>query len=418
AAAPGAGFSETADFLKVFQQEKLQPTWWEQKLWHLYDATDYAANLYQCPTVAYSGEIDRQKQAADFMAKALDAEGLDLVHIIGPQTGHKYHPDAKLEVDRRIDSIVARGRDPMPSHIRFTTWTLRYNKMAWITVDALDEHWERARVDAEIQNRQRVVISTKNVAALTVAMPPGYSPFDKPGPMEVVLDGRTIEGPPMQSDRSWTAHFSRIDKKWQLTTNEASGLRKRHGLQGPIDDAFMDSFLFVRPTGKPLNEKVGAWVTNELQRAVKEWRRQFRGEARIKDDVDVTDADLTNSHVVLWGDPSSNRLIRRIAEGIPIRWSAEGIRTGEKLYPSENCVPVLIYPNPLNPQRYVVLNSGFTFREYDYLNNARQTPKLPDFAIVDIDTPPSSRAPGAISEAGFFNEKWELVKGRQAANRP
>ena len=42
---------------------------------------------------------------------------------------------------------------------------------------------------------------------------------------------------------------------------------------------------------------------------------------------------------------------------------------------------MLIYPNPLNPKQYVVLNSGFTFREYDYLNNARQVPKLPDWAV-------------------------------------
>ena len=71
-------------------------------------------------------------------------------------------------------------------------------------------------------------------------------------------------------------------------------------------------------------------------------------------------------------------------------------------------MPVLIYPNPLNPRRYVVLNSGFTFREYDYLNNARQVPKLPDFAVVDVSVPMTSRAPGGIVTAGFFNERWQL----------
>src|SRR5258707_6501441 len=106
AAAPGAGFSETADFLKVFQKEAVKPTWYEQKLWHWYDATDYALNLFDCPTVAYSGEIDQQKQAADMMAKSAAAEGIKLVHIIGPQTRHAYHPQAREEVNRRIDSIV------------------------------------------------------------------------------------------------------------------------------------------------------------------------------------------------------------------------------------------------------------------------------------------------------------------------
>src|SRR5947207_3704892 len=106
AAAPGAGFSETADFLKVFQREKVQPTWYEQKLWHLYDCTDYAVNVFNCPTVAYSGEIDRQKQAADMMAKAMKAEGIELTHIIGPKTAHAYERGAKEEDNRRIDSIV------------------------------------------------------------------------------------------------------------------------------------------------------------------------------------------------------------------------------------------------------------------------------------------------------------------------
>jgi hypothetical protein len=68
----------------------------------------------------------------------------------------------------------------------------------------------------------------------------------------------------------------------------------------------------------------------------------------------------------------------------------------------------MIYPNPLNPKKYVVINCGFTFREYDYLNNARQVAKLPDFAVVDISQPVTSRAPGGIVEAGFFGERWQL----------
>src|SRR5207248_6375605 len=129
AAAPGAGFSETPDFLKVFQREAVKPTWYEQKLWHWYDGVDYAVNLYNCPTVAYSGEIDGQKQAADMMAKALAAEDIEMTHVIGPGTKHAYHPQSKIEVNRRIDSIAEHGRNPIPQKIHFTTWTLKYNQM-------------------------------------------------------------------------------------------------------------------------------------------------------------------------------------------------------------------------------------------------------------------------------------------------
>ena len=49
-----------------------------------------------------------------------------------------------------LDAIAEKGRDPYPRKVRFTTWTLRYNRMKWVTIDALDKHWERARVDAEV----------------------------------------------------------------------------------------------------------------------------------------------------------------------------------------------------------------------------------------------------------------------------
>ncbi|HEV3259414.1 MAG TPA: prolyl oligopeptidase family serine peptidase [Gemmataceae bacterium] len=409
AAAPGAGFAETADFLKVFQDEDVKPAWYERKLWHLYDSTDYAVNLFNCPTVAYSGAIDRQKQAADMMARALKAEGITLAHVIGPGTAHAYHPDAKDEINRRLDSIIARGRNPVPRRVRFTTWTLRYHRMLWVTVDGLDRHWERARVDAAIADAETVKVKTENVSALTLSMAAGYCPLDNTRRPKVILDGQELEAARVFSDRSWAAHFRKTDRRWTAVKSDDDGvLRKRHGLQGPIDDAFMGSFLMVRPTGKPLNEKVGSWARGEMAHAIDAWRRQFRGEARVKNDSDVTDADIAAHNLVLWGDPGSNKVLAKIADKLPIRWDAHGVRVGEKSYPAAHHVPVLIYPNPLNPRRYVVLNSGFTYREYDYLNNARQVPKLPDFAVVDVNVPPSSRVPGGIVTAGFFDERWQL----------
>jgi pimeloyl-ACP methyl ester carboxylesterase len=412
AAAPGAGFSETPDFLKVFQNERLQPSWFEQKLWHLYDGTDWALNLAQCPTVAYSGEIDRQKQAADVMASALAREGIELVHIIGPNTAHSYHAESKNEINRRIDSLVARGRNPVPQRVHFTTWTLRYNRMNWVVVDGLEEHWTRANAEAELDLAANTIrVTTKNISALTLTFEPGLCPLDNTQAPLAILDGQKLSAPRILSDKSWTASFRKNGSRWEPTGNGEGNdeLRKRHGLQGPIDDAFMDSFLMVRSTASPLNEKVGTWAIAELAHATNQWRQQFRGDARVKDDTAVTDEDIAAHNLVLWGDPSSNRLLARIADKLPIHWTAREIRAGKQAFPSDHHAPVLVYPNPLNPRRYVVLNSSFTFREYDYLNNARQVPKLPDYAVIDLNVPVSSRASGGIAVAGFFDESWRLT---------
>jgi hypothetical protein len=79
-------------------------------------------------------------------------------------------------------------------------------------------------------------------------------------------------------------------------------------------------------------------------------------------------------------------------------------------YPADDHAPVLIYPNPLRHGRYVVLNSGFTFREGHDSSNSLQTPKLPDWAVVDLDTPPDAYAPGKIVAADFFDEQWQYRK--------
>lgn len=409
AAAPGAGFSETPRFLRVFQDETLAPTLVEKTLWRLYDCDGWAANLFNLPTVAYSGEKDKQKQAADVMADALTAEGLHLVHVIGPNTGHSYHPAAKAEIDRRIDRLAAQGRPRVPEVVRFTTYTLRYDRSYWVRVDALVKHWEKASVEASFSpDGREIQVATKNVEGLTLTFGPGDVPLSFARKPTVVVDGTRVAGGPVNSDRSWTASFHKAGDLWRRGPLVADGLHKQHGLQGPIDDAFLDSFVMVRPTGKGWHDKTAAWAKGELAHAVGHWRSQFRGEARVKDDVAVTDADIAAHNLILWGDPASNAVLAKIAPKLPVGWDSKTVTIGKVAVSAEHHVPVMIYPNPLNPRRYVVVNSGFTYREYDYLNNARQVPKLPDYAVIDVRTPANARWPGRVAQAGFFDERWRV----------
>jgi pimeloyl-ACP methyl ester carboxylesterase len=392
AAAPGAGFSETPEFSGASRPGAPPTPWYQQKLWHWYDPVDYAVNLAQCPTVAYSGEIDGQRQAANKMAEALEKEGLPLTQVIGPGTGHSYHPESKKEIDARLETFATKGREKLPTALRFTTWTLRYPKLHWLTVTGLTKHWERAWVDATLAN-DTVTLTTTNVTRLALAPEAA-----RPG---VVIDGQRLSG----------RFFVRgAAGKWGVDRRPNGGaLRKKPGLQGPIDDAFLSRFVMVRPTGTPLTPQLGAWIEAERRHAAAAWRVQQRGEVREIDDTALTPTELAESNLVLWGDPSSNRVLARIAAKLPIRWEKDGtVRVGKTTYPAGTSVPVLIYPNPLNPSRYVVINSGLTWREQTYLNNSYQFAHLPDWAVVDITTPPDAFTPGRIADAGFFDESWKL----------
>lgn len=395
AAAPGAGFSETAEFTQAFRPGKTPPPWYEQTLWHLYDATDYAINLTHCPTVAYSGEIDGQKQAADRMVDATKAEGMTLKHVIGPKTGHQYHPDSKKEINAFIDAAIAKGKETMPNHVQFTTWTLAYPNLYWVRLEGLEEHWKRARVDATVENGV-LTAKTENVSSIS---------FVRPDIRQVVLDGVTVgfSGRYIKDPKT---------KQWRIARIGENYPGKRPGLQGPIDDAFMGKpILFVRPTGTPLTPELGAWTKKRMEQAIFAWKKFYRGEVKVVDDTSLQGrGGVRNSHLILWGDTQSNSVLREMAGKLPFRWDAKGMQLGNKTYANNQYAPVFIYPNPTPSERgnYIVVNSGYTFIDFSAGSNADHCPKLPDWAILDTTIPGPIRTPGQVTAAGFFDENWKL----------
>ena len=425
AAAPGAGFAETEEFFgrTLYAEGATPPPWWERQLWRWYDVTICARNVAGLPLVAYSGENDGQKQSADIMLRYAAQEKHSFTHIIGPNVPHKYHPDAKPVIEKFIEVALGHGNDPVPKSVSYTTYSLIYPTRAWVEILGMEKSWERADVDAVIE-KDTVTVKTKNISILSLALGKEVS--------KIIIDGISLpndlgKARLLKNGGIWTIDFC------------VSG-DKRPGLCGPVDHAFMSPFLFVRPTGKPLNDAIGKWTQSEMEHAIKSWRAVFRGEAPIKDDTAVTDDDIANCNLILWGDISSNAYIKRIAAEpipgttpdretktpdtqtairskatsskpagplLPILWGKNELNFGTYRLDPARYAPILIYPNPLNPSRYVVLNSGHTFREFALLNNSDQTPKLPDWAIVDITKPADAKWPGLIHDAGFFDEHWK-----------
>jgi hypothetical protein len=271
--------------------------------------------------------------------------------------------------------------------------------MRWVHVLGMDKEWERADVDAEVTDG-KIIAKTNNVSAIQFDDSAGA------GIKEVVLDGTTLPAAWGKSGLLFQKQLGRWTSGYSAT--DGMDRRKTRAICGPIDHAFMSNFIMVYPTGKAINSTVGMWEQTEWRRAAVFWRATFRGDAPIKSDVSVNDDDITHANLIVWGDPSSNAFLKRILDKLPIKWNAQKLEFGGETYDSADHAPILVFPNPLNPEHYVVLNSGVTFRDKALANNADQTPKLPDWAIVDLRTPPGPQWPGEVVKAGFFNEKWKL----------
>src|SRR5262245_17905195 len=116
--------------------------------------------------------------------------------------------------------------------------------MHWLAVDGLAEHWSQARVSAGLDS-DGVEIDAEGVTDLSLSFDAGQAPFDVQSNITITINNEEVEAPGPKSDKSWEVSLHRARGQWRLGKRDAAQLRKRPGLQGPIDDAFLDRFIFV-----------------------------------------------------------------------------------------------------------------------------------------------------------------------------
>ena len=339
-------------------------------------------------------QLEKEGFASEGDPDFLHSKGAPGLFMISQATGHGTSPLVRQRLDAFLKEWGDKGQ-VSPDHLRFLTYTTRYNRDYWASLDGLDKHYERAEIDAQRSDSgKQYDITTKNLTRLVLR--------ETENAREIKIDGQSLKVKPGAE-----ITLEKTGSTWKPAKNGIeAGLHKTHALQGPIDDAFLDPFLLVRPTGTPWNDAVNLQALRSLARFERLWSRFFRGHPFVKDDKDVTAADLARYHVVLFGDPGSNKWIAKINGKLPVRWTKDTVTLGTQSFPATESFPALIYPNPLNPAKYVVLNTGLTIPDREY-NGDYGMPQWGDYAIVKVKE--GSDVPD-LNIAGLFDENWRLQK--------
>jgi len=402
---PGAGFSTTRGYVKDLP-DKL-PSYVEKCL-HIYDAVDYAENAFDVPVVAYAGADDEQLQAARNIEEKLKPLHIPMTLLIAPGLKHQFPEEWQKKAEEEYAKYTVKGRPEYPPQVHFVTYTMKYPSCHWAEILGLEHTYQRAMVDAK-QVEKGYAIKTENVRGLEIVLPSGATREQ----LAVAIDGQDLNVRPYTNQGGLHVYLEKRDKIWsvalpeRLATARLRHLQKIGGLTGPIDDAFMGPFLCVRGTAQPWYDKTQEFAAANLERFQAEWSKYFRGELPVKDDVDVVAEDIGTHSLILFGDPSSNSLIKQVLVGLPLQWTQKEITLGGKKYSSAEHVPALIYPSPLNPERYVVLNSGHTFHAADFeQTNAMLYPRLGDYAILKPTG--KDKLAAEVVHAGIFDDSWQI----------
>ena len=408
---PGAGFVDFYVYQK--QQDKPRPAH-QHKALHIYDTVDYALNLYNVPVVTYGGEKDAQLVASTTMADLAKNLDVPCKLLVGPGMGHKFHPDSFKEfmAFHALRTKAGRPSYPGASSLRFTTWTVKYNRCEWLKVAEQERHLEQTTVEGGLTKNGTLILRTKNAAALQIA---------RDMARQIVIDGNQLPLNSAADQLLPDVYYVKDGGEWKVLNYDESrefdkniDLHKRRNLQGPIDDAFMEPFVVVTGTSDPWSENQQDWSTFTLQRFQREFDKWLRGRLVLVKDRDLTQEQIASKNLILFGDPGSNSVLAKVLDKLPIKWTKEAINVSGRTFDPDSHGLAMIYPNPLNPQKYVVINSGHTMHERDFrASNSWLFPKLGDIAVQKI------QRSGRVFEeetiwAEHFDTKWQLPAERTA----
>lgn len=400
---PGAGFVTTHGYVAHLPAQLPE---YQEKCLRIYDALVYAENAFHVPVVAYNGSDDPQKKSADLIESALKGfpEPVRFSHLVAPGLGHQFPPEWQAKALAEYRRYAGPGRDPNPRRVRFVTYTPRYGRCAWVEVRALERMYEKAVVDAT-RTDSGFVVRTQNVRELLLHRAPAAKTEPR-----VTIDGQDVPigasgGPSAGPERPSPPAgllFGKVGDRWaQRHPDDRFPPPKRAGLQGPIDDAFLDRFVVVGP------EQPDGYPTLAWKRFADLWERYFRGTLPVITAADYKPRD--SGHLVLFGTPRSNPLIRRVLPGLPVTWTEDRLVVDGVEYDARTHLPVLVYPNPLDPAHYVVINSGPTFGEADLKgSNALLFPRLGDWAVIRPTPTELNLAAIEVVAAGLFDENWQF----------
>lgn len=368
------------------------------------------ANLRELPVYVLHGEKDDNVPVFQgrWLAARAREEGARVTYREVPEMGHWWDDPATPGVDcvdlpAMMDSLRSWRRTSHPRSVTLRSYDLgTCNRSYWLSVEAADHPFDRIAVDASLDDGMFVISSS---GARAIALDPAG--LVEPGKIGMEIDGKRLSA-------TWSGgviHLARKDKEWTVAT-QGPAMPKR----APIKAPFFAPFVFVYATGGSVEESEAARRLAILD--AQGWYLRSDGYAPVLPDTAITPAIMQERNLIVYATPGANAVLRRIAGGLPIRISREGVGIAGRTYRGPIAAR-FAYPNPLAPHRLVEIVAGTDRAALELAGNSNPCYSgsgFPDFVIYDAEV--RRQGWGAVRAAGFFDEEGKVpIDGRDAVLR-
>lgn len=293
-----------------------------------------------------------------------------------------------------------------PDLVEHLTYSPKYGKKYWLEIAQIRTWGKPASVRAWLDHTAKKIVIEKadNVAVLEI--------LANGQPKLVANEKYRIEIKSSVTSLPTTITPPHGWKNGRITITfgkeKAAEFKKRAGLTGPVKEAFNTAFLLVVGTlGKAVVKQKNSQNAAQFSR---DWQTFAHAKAPQKNDTAVTAEDIRDKNLILFGSPTSNSYLKKIAARIPFKFYKDGYGVAGKRVRGQGLGFVGIYPQPRQqavrkPPRYIVVIDGLYYGQSLSFNHKWDL--VPDFIIFDKT---NTRYDGANTArlAGFFNSDWQF----------
>ncbi len=298
---------------------------------------------------------------------------------------------------RIFGGLASARREARPAEVTLVTGDYRAARQHWVEVTRIDAYPSIAHVHAALRGGH-ITVRTDGARALALHL--DEAPGE--GPLTLAIDGTRLGRVPRAR-----VELVRDGAAWRRGAPPARG--KRPGLSGPLPDASYDRMVHVYGTRDPARAAI---LREAAEAGARGWLGNLRGvRQRVLADSALSDADLADAHLVLYGTPEDNAVLARVASRLPLRVDGAAVVVGDARFAGRRIGARYLLPNPLRPSRYLIVQTGT--RPEAVLAGARLPAFLPDWVVYDADRLPERRTnlpAGGVVARGFFDDGWALPR--------
>jgi pimeloyl-ACP methyl ester carboxylesterase len=315
------------------------------------------------------------------------------------------------------DFFALQTNDPTPQDVVLKANQLKYGSAYWLRIDRLEKSMVFATIEATVsgKNKDRVEVTATGVLQYTLFLTPELVEV---GEVNVLTNSELVyTGPPEEITVSASLDSSGNITGWSMNDTLPRGLRKTAQIEGAIGHAYQSKFFLVTGTTSKADTPGNR---QEAEQFASDWNLRNHANISPVDDTSITDDDVAASNLILFGTADSNSIIAAINDLLPIRIWRDRIVAGANEYLGDNYGLYMVFPNPLNSQRYVVISHGAIPGWCHPTDIIALALLWPDYVVFDMNTAlraaisaspygePMFYHPDAWVEAGYFDQYWRL----------